>query len=60
VDPRTGLENVEKKKIFPFPDSDSDPSTFQPISSRYTDYAMPVEVFGKFEVLQLFPVFLIG
>jgi hypothetical protein len=33
VNPRAGLDDVEKKKFL-----NSDPSVFQPVASRYTDY----------------------
>jgi hypothetical protein len=38
VDLRAGLENLEKN---------SDPSVLQPVASRYTDYAIPVPIFGR-------------
>jgi hypothetical protein len=42
VDPRTGLDDVEKeKKSCPYWDSNSDPSVFEPVTSRYTDCAIP-------------------
>jgi hypothetical protein len=43
VDPRTGLEELEKRKFLTLPgyrDSNSDPSV-QPVASRYIDYATP-------------------
>jgi hypothetical protein len=39
VDPRTGLDNVEKRKFLPYRDPNSDPSVVQPVASRYTYYA---------------------
>jgi hypothetical protein len=41
VGPRTGLDDVENKKPRPYRDSNSKPSTIQPIDSRYTDCAFP-------------------
>jgi hypothetical protein len=41
VDPRAGLDDVEKRKFLTYRDSNSDPSVVQPVSSRYTDYASP-------------------
>jgi hypothetical protein len=40
VDPRTGLDNVEKRKFLPYWDSNSDPSVVQLVAIRYTDYAI--------------------
>jgi hypothetical protein len=40
VDPRAGLDDLEKRKIWPYRDSNSNPSVVQPIASRYTDYAI--------------------
>jgi hypothetical protein len=37
VDPRTGLDDVEKRKFLTYRDSNSDPSAVQPVASRYTD-----------------------
>jgi hypothetical protein len=37
VDPRTGLDNEEERKILPLLDSNPDPSTVQHVASRYTD-----------------------
>jgi hypothetical protein len=37
VGPRTGLDDVGKRKFLPLPDSNSDPSGIQPVASRYTD-----------------------
>jgi hypothetical protein len=34
---RAGLDDVEKRKILPLPDSNSDPSVVQPVASRYSD-----------------------
>lgn len=33
--PRTGLDDGEKKTILSLPDSNSDPTVIQPVSSRY-------------------------
>jgi hypothetical protein len=41
VDPRAGLDDVEKKHSLPHRDSNSDPPVVQPVASRYTDCAIP-------------------
>jgi hypothetical protein len=41
VDPRAGMDDVENRKFLPLPGLNSDPSTVQPVASRYTDYATP-------------------
>jgi hypothetical protein len=48
VDPRAGLDDVEKRKFFTIPGLNSYPSVVQPVASRYTDYANQV---GSFPVL---------
>jgi hypothetical protein len=40
VDPRIGLNDVERDNSSPYRDSNSDPSVVQPIASRYTYYAI--------------------
>jgi hypothetical protein len=47
VDPRAGVDDVEKRKIFPLMELELDPSVVQPVASRYTDYAnsAPVIIF---------------
>jgi hypothetical protein len=42
VDPRAGLDDVEKRKFFTMPGLDLRTSVFQPVASRYIDYAIPV------------------
>jgi hypothetical protein len=37
VGPRTGLDDVERRKIFPYRDSNFDSSAVQHVASRYTD-----------------------
>jgi hypothetical protein len=37
VDPRAGLDDVEKRKFLPYRDSNSDPSVVQPVASPYID-----------------------
>jgi hypothetical protein len=39
VGPRTGLDDVERKKSCPYRDSNSDPSAAQPVASHRTDCA---------------------
>jgi hypothetical protein len=41
VDPRVGLDDVEKRKFFTLPGLELDTSVVQPAASRYTDYAIP-------------------
>jgi hypothetical protein len=41
VDLRTGLIKWKEEKYCPYPDSNSEPSAFQPVASRYTDCAIP-------------------
>jgi hypothetical protein len=42
VDPRAGLDDVEKRKFFALPGLEKcDPSVVQPVASRYTDDAIP-------------------
>jgi hypothetical protein len=40
VDPRAGLDDVEKRNLLTLRDSNSDPPVVQPVASRYTDYAI--------------------
>jgi hypothetical protein len=47
VRPRTGLDEVEKRKILPLPGlSTAAPVTVQAVASRYADYAIPIKVFS--------------
>jgi hypothetical protein len=39
VGPRAGLDDVEKRKFLTLPGFEHLPSVFQPVASRYTDYA---------------------
>jgi hypothetical protein len=41
VDPRVGLDDVEKRNSWPYRDSNSDSSVVQPVASRYNDWAIP-------------------
>jgi hypothetical protein len=52
VDPRVGLDDVEKRKFLTLPHSNSNPSVVQPIASRYTDYA--IAVIEKFQFIYFF------
>jgi hypothetical protein len=38
---RAGLNDVEKRKFWPYRDSNSDPSFVQPVTRSYSDYAIP-------------------
>jgi hypothetical protein len=40
VGPRAGLDDVKKRTIFLYRDSNSDPTVFQPITNRYNDWAI--------------------
>jgi hypothetical protein len=44
VGPRTDLDGVERRKSYPYRDSNSDPSAVQPVASRYTDCAIPAPI----------------
>jgi hypothetical protein len=41
VDPRAGLDDVEKRKFLTLPELELRPPVVQPVASRYTDYATP-------------------
>jgi hypothetical protein len=41
VDPRAGLDDVERIKFLTLPGLELDPSVVQPVASRYTDYTIP-------------------
>jgi hypothetical protein len=41
VDPRAGLDNVEKRKFLPLQGLELRPLVRQPVASRYTDYDIP-------------------
>jgi hypothetical protein len=41
VDPRAGLDNMEKWKFLTLPGLNPDLSVVQPVASRYTDSAIP-------------------
>jgi hypothetical protein len=41
VDPRAGLDNVEKIKLLTLPGHEFRPPAVQPVASRYTDYGIP-------------------
>jgi hypothetical protein len=40
VDPRAGLDDVEKRKFLNLPGLELRPSVVQPVASRYTDYTI--------------------
>jgi hypothetical protein len=46
VDPRAGLDDVEKRNPWPYQDLNSDPLIVQPVVSRDTDYAIPTHTVG--------------
>jgi hypothetical protein len=41
MDPRAGLDDEERRKYYFYRNSNSDPSTVQPVASRYTDCTLP-------------------
>jgi hypothetical protein len=41
VDPRAGLDDLEKRIFLVIPGLNSDSSVVQPVASRYTDYTTP-------------------
>jgi hypothetical protein len=43
VGPRTGLDDVEWRKMLPYRDSNFDPSAFQPVATRGTECAVPIK-----------------
>jgi hypothetical protein len=53
VDPRVGLDDVERRKFLTLPDSNSNPSVVQPVASRYTHYAIPVPLVYEVEFLKM-------
>jgi hypothetical protein len=46
VDPRAGLDDVEKRKFLTLLGL-SHPSLVQPVASRYTDYAIPAPLLSR-------------
>jgi hypothetical protein len=44
VGARASMDDVEKRNSWPYRDSNSDPSIVQPVTSRYTDYAMTAQI----------------
>jgi hypothetical protein len=48
LDPRAGLDDVEKRKFLPLP------GLVQPVASRYTDYAIPAPLLRFTPQLNLF------
>jgi hypothetical protein len=44
VNPRSGLDDLEKRKFLTLPGLELDLSAVQPVASRYTDYATPAPV----------------
>jgi hypothetical protein len=43
VDPRAGLDDMEKLKFLTLPEIETRPSVVQPVASRYTDCATAVD-----------------
>jgi hypothetical protein len=56
VDPRAGMDDMEKRKFLPYRDSNSDPLVVQPVASRYTCYAIPVLTVSRvcLKILEVF------
>jgi hypothetical protein len=42
MDPRAGLDDMEKRKFFTLPGLE-----LQPVASRYTDYAIPAPILSQ-------------
>jgi hypothetical protein len=40
--PEPGLDDVERRKILPYQDSNTDPLTVQPVANPYADYTIQV------------------
>jgi hypothetical protein len=49
------MDDVERRKICPYRDSNSCPSAIQPIASRYTDCAIPAPPVNYVELINLNP-----
>jgi hypothetical protein len=54
VDPRDGHDDLEKRKLWPYGYSNSDPSVVQPVDLRYTDYATTVTMKRRVRVKCIF------
>jgi hypothetical protein len=52
VCPRAGLDDVQKRKFLTLPGLE-----LQPVSSRYTDYAIPVPYYALYRYNLCFPCF---
>jgi hypothetical protein len=52
VDPRAGLDDVEKRKFLTLPGLKLDPSVVQPVVCRYTAYTIPapLDAMGKIKI----------
>jgi hypothetical protein len=50
VDPRTDLDDVEKKNFLPYRHMNFDLSVVQTVASRYIDYATPARTVAYWEV----------
>jgi hypothetical protein len=51
VDPRAGLDDMEKTKFLSSPGLELRHSVAQPAASRYTDYAIPAQRFSVLGVI---------
>jgi hypothetical protein len=51
VEPRVGLDDMDKWKFFSLPNSKSEPSLVQPVTSRYTDCPPPPRLNCAFQYL---------
>jgi hypothetical protein len=47
VGPSAGLDVVEKREFLTLPGLELRPSVFQPVASRYTDYAIPAPRYSE-------------
>jgi hypothetical protein len=47
VRPRTGVDDMERRKSYPYRHSNSDPSPLELVDSRYTDRVIPASGSGN-------------
>jgi hypothetical protein len=53
VEPRAGLDDVEKRKFLTLPEVELRPSVVQRVASRYTDYAILIAIIVQYIVIML-------
>jgi hypothetical protein len=54
VTPKTGLDDVERRKSRHYRDSNTDHSTVQQVANRYTDCAIPAPIIQNVEEANVF------